>query len=349
MVLVLEICPRCGSTDYIKDYPEQGRDVCENCGSDIKKVPLVEKDDEEELPDNCPLCGEKLEEDPLCNWSDMYIEKCGKCGNLVGYRFLGDDDWFDDPFADDDRYDSLQVEIAGQEGKSIYSASWAKRYLKEVEKHKKKILPITECIKRADKLLAEKRPQLEEAGIGPGVIEDIRRDIHYYLEQEEPFTDNQLRQIIAAYFSRIQKAEQAPNRTRLEKEVTDGQLEKIFSTTRKTIRKWRDIVRQDEIFLHETEMQFKASNIYGRKIRKRIILPDHIMSYSTIRQPETGTCNRCGELKRLIRLLTFKDNSSSQICQKCAEEVEIYLKESQYTDPVEFDKVVDRFQKWRYR
>lgn len=85
------ICPCCGSTEYIEDYPAKGKRVCIQCGHENVGIELKVVEKWEEILDNCPFCGNDGEEDDtLFEKDDLVIFKCKKCERLDGYKFFLD-------------------------------------------------------------------------------------------------------------------------------------------------------------------------------------------------------------------------------------------------------------------
>ena len=56
------LCPHCGSTEYLENYPAPGISACTKCGHEVTKIPLKEMSEEEILKQNCPFCGKEGEE-----------------------------------------------------------------------------------------------------------------------------------------------------------------------------------------------------------------------------------------------------------------------------------------------
>lgn len=252
---VIEICPNCGSTVSITDYPELGRNVCGYCSQETVLIKLILKGLKEGVPENCSHCGENMEDEDIL-FEEFYGEivhnqtvvvKCKKCENLSGYRVFEFSDYNYDEY-DDRSYDSLSVKIAEQEGKPIYSASAVKRFQRKLRKQEQSLAPLRKCIEQFDVLIKNSSLQLNEAGISFETIRFVCLELQNFLKKEGLFTRKQQRSIFAAALSLIQKAEQMIYRRTIKRSVPDYQLEAIFKVTRKTIRKWRKILHDYSLF-----------------------------------------------------------------------------------------------------
>jgi transcription elongation factor Elf1 len=242
------ICPNCGSTDCIEDYPDKGKQICVKCGHKSVKIKLKVVETEREISDQCPFCGKEGEEDEtLLETDNMIVFRCKKCGKLDGYKFP-DVVEYDPEFGR--VYDSLSVKIAKQEGKSIYSARRAKEFEKSLRKKEKDA--VEKCKKRLNLLVHKKIREMNAAGISTETINSARRKVVDYLEGK-PVTHKQLTSLLAAaiYEASHEDLIGVSGFKRIGEKVSHRQLEKIFGVTRKTIRKWRNYVprRTDSFYL----------------------------------------------------------------------------------------------------
>ena len=116
----LIICPDCGSTEYMENYPAVGKKLCIECGHESVEIKLKTIGSPYELLKECPFCGKEREKGaPLHEDEFTIVYKCKKCGKLAGYCDLGF------PFAGyaahQGAYTHLACEIAKCEGKPILS------------------------------------------------------------------------------------------------------------------------------------------------------------------------------------------------------------------------------------
>ena len=251
-----KICPSCGSTEYLEDYPVKGRTLCAKCGGKIVAINLKTIKTEQEILDQCPFCGKEGQEDDTLFENDYtVIYKCTRCGRLDGYSFPAGSEVYDDGFISDVKYDTLSVKIAEQEGKLICPAARCQKYAKALRKKEKEHAPIGKCMKELNSLITDKASEMNKAGVNPETIKLLRWEVRGFLEREGPVTQKQLIAISAAALSLIQKSDQIYYKKSLGKKVTDCKLEKIFNVTRKTIRKWRKILQSDMCERCETSVE----------------------------------------------------------------------------------------------
>jgi transcription initiation factor TFIIIB Brf1 subunit/transcription initiation factor TFIIB len=236
-----EICSNCGSRNFLKDYPSPGKEICGKCGHEITKIKLKNIETKQQIADQCPFCGKEGEpDDALFETTIIRIFKCKGCGKLDGYICYNENG---DLEPDDNSYDPLSVKIARHEGEPILSATKAGEIEKALGEKEKN--PVEKCKKQLNLIVRNKRREIEEVGISPETIERARNEVHMLLERRSPLTGRQLSTVFAASLSLMQKTNHQKS---LEKKATGVQLEKIFGVTRKTIRKWRQILQENSSF-----------------------------------------------------------------------------------------------------
>ena len=224
------ICPSCGSSGYIEDYPALGKQVCAECGHESEKIRLKIIAEEMEISDTCPFCGKEGDaDDTLFEEDDILVFKCKKCGKLDGYKF-SDFPEFDCGF--EGTYDSLSIEIAKKEGKHVHPASKYREFEKALRKREND--PIEKSKKQLDYLIYSISQELSAAGIDRKVINRANCKVCLFIERKGPQTNKKLRSLFPAALLSI------PGHR-----VTERQLEKILGVTRKTIRKWKQILQKE--------------------------------------------------------------------------------------------------------
>lgn len=77
-----ENCRRYFHSDDIKECPKCEIELCEYCyeihvGYCLAEQSIIEEDDDEKLPVECPNCGQDLELDVYYNMYTLYCENCG--------------------------------------------------------------------------------------------------------------------------------------------------------------------------------------------------------------------------------------------------------------------------------
>jgi ribosomal protein L37AE/L43A len=76
----MKICPNCGSTRYLEDYPVVGVSICEKCGHEVTSTPVKKVD--EEIEENifskrtCRGCGrEQTGRKTTRKWVKMFEKR----------------------------------------------------------------------------------------------------------------------------------------------------------------------------------------------------------------------------------------------------------------------------------
>ena len=90
----LKLCPVCGSTEYMENYPTPDTAICEDCGHQITSIVLKEVSEEIEeqffAKRKCSSCeAEDPTEKPLfddLSFFRVVVYKCKACGKLNGYK-----------------------------------------------------------------------------------------------------------------------------------------------------------------------------------------------------------------------------------------------------------------------
>ena len=177
--LEFKLCPSCGSTEYIENYPTPGVSICEECGHEVTSIALkvIQEAEEETLfsKRSCPFCGDKSQTDDDLLFSngsfksgEITVFKCSACGKLDGYRIL--------PFTfaineevDDGDFSRKAVAIAKTEGHFIYSGSVSKKIVKALKEKEKD--PVEICRKHFQLLAKEKSHKMLGIGVEPLTID----------------------------------------------------------------------------------------------------------------------------------------------------------------------------------
>ena len=249
---VFKLCSSCGSTKYIENYPAVGVSICEECGREVASVVLkvISEAEEEALLSKiiCPFCGaESSEDDENVLFSEnsflgggLIVFKCSACGKLDGYRILPDTFAIGDE-ANEEGFNRKVVEIAKTEGSSIYSGSASKKIvkaLKEKEKDPKEI-----CRKLFQRIAKEKSGKLLELGADPATIDLATWRVRSYVDLKGPFSEKQLSCLFSAEIALVQ--DELINGGKFTgKKVTERVMQEIFDVDRKTVRKWKVVLKQ---------------------------------------------------------------------------------------------------------
>lgn len=323
----IKICLNCGSVKYIENYPALGRSICFECGHEISNVPLKTIELSQEIPNQCPFCGE-YGEDTLFERDDVLVLKCTQCGKPIGYCFSysGVYDYGD---VSNSMYDPLTIRIAEQEGNYVISASRARELARTFRRKEKAYAPIRKCKKRLDFLIYEKKDQMKEAGISPETISEVCLKIQRFIEENGPVTERKLNTLLATALSLIQKLDQIYYKKYLGKRLADSQLEEIFGVTRKTIRKWRKILQDCSPFSMKIRWDLLTHRIDQMQKSATIKIPEDVESLIRLAKPRKNECDHCRKTKLLSNYLQLIDGSWSNLCEKCANSLMQFLTESQ--------------------
>jgi len=203
----LKLCPNCGSTEYVENYPAPGVSICEECGHEITSVALKVIQDhevEQTLYSKyvCPFCGRKSGTDDDVLFSDdnfqsgsIVVFKCSACGKLDGYRILPYVFAISEEVNDGD-FDRKAVEIAKTEGHSIYSGSVSEKIGKALKEKEKD--PMAICQNHFQTLVKEKSPKMLGIGVKPLTIDMATWNVESYVNLNGPFTEKQLEHLFSA-------------------------------------------------------------------------------------------------------------------------------------------------------
>jgi len=307
------ICSNCSSREYIENYPAVGKQICTKCGHESEKINLKIIEDPNEILDECPFCGKEGEGDNTFFEDDeILIFKCKKCGKLDGYRFI---DISDFDYDSDDMHDSFSIKIAKNEGKFIHSASKCKELEKALRK--KENDPVEKCHKRLNYLTYSILQQLSAKDIDRKIINSALNEAHSFIERHGPQTDKKLKCLFSAALLCAS-----------ENSFTERQLEKEFGVTRKTIRKWKEILQNE---LKKEQLPFKlwtwALNTVGQSKFILVELPKELESIMKLEKPFKDKCNFCEEIELLSWRIQYVNGSWSNICERSYEQLNGYAKE----------------------
>jgi hypothetical protein len=239
------LCPVCNTEKYSVRYSADGRKICTKCGNDLIITKLRLLDDEDEMPDNCVFCGEEDLRDSafFSNQKDVIIFKCKKCGGLDGYRYIDLYDYpnFDEP--DESQYSNIAIKIAEEEGRPILSPSAHKKIIKVIEKKRKNSK--LKCQEKINALIKEKAKELEAAQIDPQIVKNAILRAKHSIRIHGPYTEKQLRILLSATILEIQERLLCKGKI-IKKTTSERQLMKIFGIARKTIRKWKKKLQEQQ-------------------------------------------------------------------------------------------------------
>jgi hypothetical protein len=237
------VCPVCGSTECLLDYPAVGSSTCLKCGHETVTFVLrvVQEDAWEKLFGAgyvCPSCDGKDESDKFFyEDNDVVISKCEACGKLEGFRVLPMTGLGSEWLKDGD-FEEKSVIRAKKEGQPILSAPVSKRLAKTL-KHQEKD-PVTVCQRRFSALLKEKSRNLASLGVDAKVVEHAKLRASAFIDLKGPFTGKQLEFLLSAC---IESGQDDLLRTgKISRRVSERQLSKVFNANRVTMHKWKKML-----------------------------------------------------------------------------------------------------------
>lgn len=323
------ICPNCGSTEYLEDYPVAGKTICANCFHEPVSLKLKVVQTYGKIARDCPSCGKKRENDDILLFDDdtlTFVYKCTKCEKLQGYSTL-DAGGLE---RDDNDYDAFSAKIAQQEGKSVYTLSKAKDIARKLKRKERG--PIQKCKKRLSLLIREKNPIMKSVGIGSRTINKAMLEAQFFIEKNGPYTEKQLRSILSAAIYLAQEALMRRGKI-LKKEITERQLKSLFDVDRKTIRKWKRNLKENRGTLR---IGVKTRQMDGQSTYAIVEIPKEIASVIRLEKPYKDKCDFCEETKLLNWRIKYTNGSWSDICKSSFER----LKDQSLEHEWEIEKVV---------
>jgi Zn ribbon nucleic-acid-binding protein len=303
------ICPNCGSTEYLADYPAKGHTICLKCGHESAKIELKVWETYEEMPENCPFCGKEAEDDEtLLDTDSITVFKCKNCGKLDGYKYAyGQSDGDCGLDYDDRSYSPLQIEIAEQEGKPIFPDS--RKIAKTLQKMQNS--PYEKCKERLELLINEKNQIMKPMGITEKTVTEAKQQAMSFMARQKSCTEKQLTSLFSAAImvaqEKLLRCSEIPK-----KETTERQLKRVFSIDRKTIRKWKRTLEEN---LRNVKLGVSVRQNEGSQRRFVVVeLPTEIASVIKLNTPYKDKCDFCEETKLLTWRISYTNQSWSDIC-----------------------------------
>jgi hypothetical protein len=310
------LCPNCGDTQFIENYPTVGTSTCTDCGYEIVTVPLNEMSKKDVRSQNCFFCGKESNQVETLYADDfVLVFKCKSCGKLRGYTSTLNP-YGDEELCNDDDYKAMDRAVARKEGKYVVdmlSASKRKELIKSIKKTEND--PILKCENYLFHLLGEKTPQLKAVGISKQTLDSALMNAQYYVKNEGAQTEKQLRLLICGSIS---YAEEIDFRRRdiTKRLATERFLAELFNVDRKTIRKWKNVLEKRE-----------KPSIWGVDIFQengviesgKFEFPKDIQAVTKLEKPYKGSCSFLGRTSSLIWRIKYTNGGWSDICQSAYE------------------------------
>jgi len=312
------LCPHCGSDEYLENYPTQGISSCTKCGHEVAKILLKEMTEEEILQQNCPFCEKEGEEDDaLFDEDGIMVFKCKGCGKLDGYVVTPQ------PILKIS-YEPKAVSLDKLEGNlPVYSEERAReiaRAIKKAEKDPKKL-----CQKQFKKLVNKKQYVLQQNGVGSKIMEKAILEASVFINLKGPFTDKQLESLLSAAITLIQEDLTRMGNSEVTT-VTERQMEKIFDVDRKTMRKWKKVLREN---CSPQQLIVYAHLGIEESADWKVEIPKDLQAIRKIENPKEGKCDFCETNKLLVLQLEYRAARWNKICIESYERLkQLALKEN---------------------
>ena len=325
--LELKLCPKCGSIEYLEDYPAPGTSICAFCSHEIVTITLRETAENFSMKHKCPFCGkEGNREDILYVANNITVYKCKGCEKLDG-RWEVDQAGDSDEYFKDGLYGHKSVAIAEKEGSPIYPASKAKELAKALRATEKD--PEEKRKKELAELIHEKRQKMQQIGVESQTIERAIREMSFFVEREEGkgfLTKKQLESLFSGAVTLAQEDLVRMGKFK-GKRITERQMEEIFNTDRKTTRKWKKVLKENrkpfkfKIWARQSEDQIEDS---------KAEIPTEIKSFAKLEKPHKEYCDFCGQIKLLTRRINYANSSWSDICEDSYETLKTWSLEHEW-------------------
>ncbi len=239
----LTLCPSCGSTEYLPDYPVAGASICLRCGHGVVSVRLkeIQEDHNGELRFSakyvCPSCHKQGFPDDFASVEDITVYKCRSCGALDGYRVLPET-FASSEELNDGGFGLKSAALAKQEGHLIFSATVSEKIAEKFERLEKD--PIVLCQKQFKRLVDEKNSELGYLGVIDLAVEHAQELCIRYIAACGPFTKKQLELLFPAA---VVFAQDELVRLKIKSsKVSDRKVSLLFNANRMTTRKWKKML-----------------------------------------------------------------------------------------------------------
>ena len=287
----------CRSTEYIKDYPHPGNIICTQCGHESEKIPVNAG-----FLNTCNFCGkERNEYDTFFEDDNVLIYKCEKCGKLSGCTVIGLSD-FDCGF--DGAPNSFSAKIAKDEGSYIHPASKYREWEKELRK--KENDPVKKCKKQLDYLIHAQQFKLYDLEISREIINAAMYKAKNFIDRNGPQTNKKINCLLPAALLSITG-----------KKPTERQLEQIFRVTRKTIRKWKEILQKEpKTERPHLKLGIRAHIAEGKSRHIVVEIPKEIKSITRLEKPFEDKCHFCEKIEQLTWRILYVNGSWSNVCER---------------------------------
>src|SRR5665648_383579 len=113
---IFKVCPNCGSTEYLENYPTPGATACVACMHEMTEIPLKELSYYPESM-NCSSCEKEKEQvETLYEDDFVLVIKCRTCKKIEGYC-LDPESQYNNEDLDESYFSGKDIAKAKKEGK----------------------------------------------------------------------------------------------------------------------------------------------------------------------------------------------------------------------------------------
>lgn len=239
------LCPNCGSTENLENYPTPGNSMCGKCSHRTVKIPLTEMKKDEIYATNCTFCGKEGEDgDTLFENDNVVAFKCKKCGTIDGYKINREPDYFDsgndEPY--DGSYSYETIKTAEKEGSfNILSVDKYQEIAKALRK--KENDPKVKCKKRLLAQVNKKRGSLEKTGVQADAIKEAIFKVECFINKMGELTDKKMMILFfAALYVNLETS--AKDKNSQSSTLKERAMQELSGIDRKTIRKWKKVFHE---------------------------------------------------------------------------------------------------------
>jgi hypothetical protein len=151
------------------------------------------------------------------------------------YAFTADED------VNEEKFNLKDVATAKTEGHSIYSGISSEKIVKALKEKEKDLVELRR--KLFERISEEKVPKMLWLGVEPATIEEAIWKAENYLEHNGPLSEKQLECLFSAEIAVVQDELISEGKFK-GKKITERAMEEIFNVDRKTVRKWKGVLKQ---------------------------------------------------------------------------------------------------------
>lgn len=210
--------------------------------------------DFDDVPESCSTCKTPLEELYLrpeklvgMNGYDLLVLKCENCSRVYSYWIepYTYNEYFTTPTKEDLAGRIIEPPQWKYRGKPQWGEGKQPKFSPKIAKtYEKSVFQLEDINKKITPIIRNKQPDLYRIGVSNETILAARNKMRDYMKSNT-VTAKQLDSLLAAAIYEVSHEEYigAEGYRRGNEKISEHQLEKIFGTTRKTIRRWRSLLK----------------------------------------------------------------------------------------------------------